>query len=133
VKVKHRRTLDVVCAAVIGSLSAPQQVVAGLPIDDELRIVGRTGPLSAAARRALAAWLVPPTGEHLWPDQVSLGALGQWGAGRSSGPVTLTRVEPIVVEVSADVAWSGRNFRHSLRLVRARPDAEVAAVRPPER
>ncbi len=133
VKVKHRRTLDVVCGAVIGSRSAPQQVVAGLSIDGELRIVGRTGPLTAAARRALAPWLVAPAGAHPWPEQVSPGALGQWGAGRSSGPVTLTLVEPIVVEVSADVAWSGHSFRHSLRFLRARPDAEVTAVRAPER
>lgn len=53
VKVKHRRTVDVVCAAVIGTRTAPQQVVAGLPLDGELQIVGRTGPLSPAVRRAL--------------------------------------------------------------------------------
>ncbi|QUC01983.1 MULTISPECIES: ATP-dependent DNA ligase [Cellulosimicrobium] len=131
-KVKHRATLDVVCAAVIGTMTQPQQVVAGLPIDGELRIVGRTGPLTPTARRALAVHLRPPAGEHPWPAQVAPGAFGRFNADRSE-PVTLTRVEPLVVEVSADAAWSGRSFRHALRLLRARPDAEVSAVEPPRR
>jgi hypothetical protein len=41
---------------------------------------------------------------------------------KDSGPLRLTLVEPLVVEVSADVAWSGRAFRHSVRLLRARPE-----------
>jgi hypothetical protein len=41
-KVKHRETVDVVCGAVIGTRTAPQEVLAGLAIDGELRIVGRT-------------------------------------------------------------------------------------------
>jgi len=126
-KVKHRRTLDVVCAAAIGPRSAPQQVVAGLPVDGELRIVGRTGPLSPGARRALIPWLVPPAGPHPWPHTVAPGAFGRFDTNRSE-PVELTLVEPIVVEVSADAAWSGASFRHALRLVRVRPDAEVPTV-----
>ncbi len=129
VKVKHRRTIDVVCAAVIGTRAAPLQVVAGLPLDGELHIVGRTGPLSPAFRRALAPWLVPPAGVHPWPTQVP-GRPGHWGSDREV--VDLTLVEPIVIEVSADAAWTGSSFRHALRFVRARPDAEVAAVLAPE-
>src|SRR5690606_1255945 len=52
-KVKHRSTVDVVCAAVIGPLSHPQEIVAGLPIDGDLRIVGRTTSLTPGARRRL--------------------------------------------------------------------------------
>ncbi|GAA4696284.1 ATP dependent DNA ligase domain-containing protein [Promicromonospora umidemergens] len=129
-KVKHRTTLDVVCGAVIGTRSSPQQVVAGLPVGEALRIVGRTGPLSPPARRALAQWLVPPAGEHPWPAQVSPTALARFNT--SKGPVDLTLVDPVVVEVSADVAWDGQSFRHILRFVRARPDTEVSSVTAPD-
>lgn len=128
-KVKYRSSLDVVCAAVIGPRSAPQQVVAGLPIDGELRIVGRSTPLSSVIRRALAQHVRPPAGPHPWPEQVSPGAFGRFGNDR--GPIDLTLVEPLVVEVSADAAWSGRSFRHPLRVTRVRPDAEVAGVTVP--
>jgi ATP-dependent DNA ligase len=128
-KYKRRSTLDVVCAAVIGPRTAPQQMVAGLPIDGRLRVVGRTGPLSSTARRALARWLLPPAGEHPWPSRLPAGAFGRFGAAR--GAVDLTLVEPIVVEVSADAAWDGSSFRHALRLVRPRPDAEVGSVTAP--
>lgn len=130
-KVKRRTTLDVVCGAVIGTRTAPQQVVAGLPLDGGLRVVGRTGPLPPPARRALTPWLVPPAGEHPWPSRVASSALSRFNTARSD-VVDLTLVEPIVVEVSADAAWDGRSFRHLLRLVRPRPDTEVSSVTPPE-
>ena len=38
------------------------------------------------------------------------------------GPVRLTLIKPLIVEVSADVAWSGNAFRHSLRFLRATPE-----------
>lgn len=130
-KVKRRRTIDVVCGAVIGTITSPQQVVAGLPIDGKLRIVGHTGPLSAAARRALVPWLTPPLGEHPWPRRVRPGTLyGRFNVDRSQ-PVDLTLVEPIVVEVSADAAWSGAASRHALRLVRVRPELNPVEVSPP--
>jgi ATP-dependent DNA ligase len=128
-KVKRRGALDVVCGAVIGSITSPQEVVAGLPIDGRLRIVGRTTLLSTSARRALVPWLVPPAGEHPWPTRLPSTALGRFNASR--GDVALTLVEPLVVEVSADVAWDGATFRHLLRFSRPRPDAEVASVTPP--
>ena len=46
-------------------------------------------------------------------------------------PVRLTLVEPIVVEVSADVAWSGRAFRHPLRVLRVRPELDPNEVQVP--
>ncbi|MDQ0820692.1 hypothetical protein QFZ79_003062 [Arthrobacter sp. V4I6] len=48
------------------------------------------------------------------------------------GDLPLTRVEPLVVEVSADVTWTGKSFRHPLRYLRARPDLDPAAVQLPE-
>ncbi|WP_454857567.1 ATP-dependent DNA ligase [Promicromonospora soli] len=130
-KIKHRETVDVVCGAVIGTRSAPQEIVAGLAIDGRLRIVGRTTPLSPSARRALAPWLSPPTGEHPWPAHVPPTALSRFNAARGD-VVDLTLVEPIVVEVSADVGWDGQSFRHLLRFLRVRPDAEVGSARPPD-
>lgn len=128
-KVKARRTTEVVCAAVIGSVRAPQQVVAGLPMDGVLRIVGRTGPLSPTARVSLVPWLVPAAGEHPWPAVVPSGAFGRFNVAR--GEVSLTRVEPLVVEVSADAAWDGGSFRHLLRFVRPRPELGVGDVSAP--
>jgi ATP-dependent DNA ligase len=130
-KVKHRETVDVVCGAVIGTRSSPQEVIAGLTIDGELRIVGRTTLLSPSARRALTPWLAPPAGKHPWPAQVPRTALARFQtAGKDV--VDLTLVEPIVVEVRADVGWDGQSFRHLLRFLRPRPDTEASSIRPPD-
>jgi hypothetical protein len=45
--------------------------------------------------------------------------------------VQLTLVQPFVIEVSADVAVSGRSFRHAVRFIRARPELDVDDVEPP--
>jgi hypothetical protein len=124
-KVKRRETVDVICGAVIGTRSAPQKIIAGLMIDGELRIVGRTTLLSPSARRALTPWLAPSAGKHPWPVQVSRTALGRFASTRS-GVVYLTLVEPIVVEVRADVGWDGQRFRHLLRSLPA-PTQRTAA------
>lgn len=127
VKVKHRDTVDVVCGAVIGARTRPEALVVGLPIDGELRIVGRSSPLPATAARALGKVFAPPAGEHPWPAQVKPGALDRFNGG-SREPVDLTLVDPVVVEISADVAWSGRSFRHTVRYVRLRPEMVPADV-----
>ncbi|WP_260680745.1 ATP-dependent DNA ligase [Arthrobacter sp. KBS0703] len=59
-KLKHRETVEVVCGAVIGPITRPSEVVAGLVLDGELRIVGRSSPLKGAEARELARWLRPP-------------------------------------------------------------------------
>lgn len=128
-KVKRRTTVDVVAGAVTGTLTQPREIVAGLLTGGELRIVGRTTALTPAARRMLAGQLRPPTGDHPWPSRISPGALGRWGGRRDPVPVTL--VEPFVVEVSADTAWSGTSYRHPLRFVRSRPDVPLDEARPP--
>ena len=51
---------------------------------------------------------------------------------RDKEPVVLTLVEPVAVEVSADTAWSGRSFRHPLRVLRARPELSPADIILPE-
>lgn len=124
VKVKHRQTQDVVVGAVIGSRERPQQVVVGLIVDGELRIAGRSTPLSSAQSRQLGAQLQPPAGAHPWPEVVGPGAMDRFNAGRE--PVTLTLVEPVIAEISADTARVHGVFRHAVRFVRLRSDLESA-------
>jgi ATP-dependent DNA ligase len=130
-KVKHRDVLDVVCAAVIGPRTHPAAIIAGLPIGGRLRIVGRSTPLSAKAARDLGRFLRSPAREeHPWPEEVSPVLLDRFS--KDKDPVRLTLVEPVTVEVSADVAWSGRSFRHPVRYLRPRPDLPPADVGLPE-
>jgi ATP-dependent DNA ligase len=128
VKVKHRQTQDVVVGAVIGPRQRPEAVVVGLLEDGELRIAGRSTPLSASASRHLGALLRPPAGWHPWPEIVGSGALDRFNGGRE--PVALTLVEPVVAEVSADTARVGGKFRHGVRFIRLRSDLESSVEEP---
>lgn len=128
-KSKHRADMDVICAAVIGPMDRPGEIVAGLPLAGELRIVGRSSPLKPADSRSLARWLRPAVSSHPWPVTVKGTTLDRFN--RDASPVELTLVEPLVVEVSADTAWSGRSFRHALRYRRVRPELDPAAVELP--
>lgn len=130
IKVKHHDTLDVVCAAVVGPLTRPTELVVGLPLEGDLRIVGRA-PVSARAARALRDQLVPPVGTAQWPALVARSAMSKFST--DSTEVALTAVEPFVVEISADVAWSGTSFRHGVRYVRPRPEMQPEDVMLPER
>jgi len=129
-KVKARNVVDVVCAAVIGPMARPETVVVGLPVRGRLRIVGRSTPLSARAGRDLVRYLRPPRGDHPWPEEISERVVDRFN--KESRTVRLTLVEPLVVEVSADVAWSGRAFRHPVRLVRVRPELDPDGVQFPD-
>jgi ATP-dependent DNA ligase len=128
-KIKHRETIEVVCAAVIGPMNRPEAIVAGLPIGGELRIVGRSAPLKPAAAKLLGARLKPPAGEHPWPERIKSTTLDRFNPGQDE--TVLTLIAPIVVEVSADTAWSGQSFRHQLRYLRARPELDPADVQAP--
>ena len=121
-KVKRRDTLEVVAAAVIGPITRPETIVVGLPVDGELRILGRSTPLRPAAARALAEIIRPAGSEHPWPRVVNPAALDRFNAGRD--PVELTLIDPLVVEISAGIATSSGSFRHAVRFVRARPDVD---------
>ncbi|MEV1132426.1 hypothetical protein [Agromyces sp. NPDC049794] len=125
-KIKRRDTIDVVLGAVIGPLARPEAIVVGLPDAGELRIVGRSTPLSSHKARQLGAQLQPPISVHPCPEVVSPGAVDRFNAGRD--PVRLTLVEPVVAEISADVARSGRAFRHAVKFVRLRPELDVEDV-----
>ena len=129
-KLRHRDTREVICGAVTGSLKRPGEVVAGLMIDGELRIVGRSAPLKPAAARSLALSLVPAAGDHPWPAEIKSAAMDRFNGG--ADPVPVVRVEPVVVEVSADTAFTGTSFRHALRFLRTRPDMDPDDVVLPE-
>lgn len=129
-KAKHHDTIDVICAAISGTLTRPGQLVVGLPIDGQLRIVGRTSLLTVTASKTLGRYLEAPGAEHPWPEEVSAAAVDRFNGGR--GTVELKRVTPIVVEVTADTAFDHDHFRHRLRYVRPRPEMDVADVEVPE-
>ncbi|MDP9696158.1 UNVERIFIED_ORG: ATP-dependent DNA ligase [Arthrobacter globiformis] len=130
-KLKHKDVLDVVCAAVIGSLTQPQAIIAGLPVGGELKIVGRSTVLSTKVGRELGRHLRRAGPGHPWPEEISESSLNRFS--KDKGPVRLTLIEPVVVEVSADVAWSGTSFRHPLTYRRARPELSPSDISPPGR
>lgn len=117
------------CAAIIGPITKPQAIIAGLPIEGRLRIVERSTLLSATAARELAAQLRPPTGPHPWPEAISETLLNRFS--KDKREIHLTLVVPIVVEVSADVAWTGNAFRHPIRYLRSRPELPLSDVKLP--
>jgi hypothetical protein len=81
--------------------------------------------------RNLARHLRPTSGTHPWPEAISERTLDRFSKER--GTLRLTLVEAIVVEVSADAAWSGSAFRHSVRLQRVRPELSPDEVELPDR
>ena len=118
IKIKSRESLDCIVGAVIGSIDRPEAVVAGrYTSSGQLRIVGRTGPLTSVQSEAVAAAIVPAEADqHPWPAEIGFGHFG-------GGGVPLTHVEPdVVVEVTADAAMTGNRPRHILRFVRIRLD-----------
>jgi ATP-dependent DNA ligase len=125
VKVKHRDTVELVCAAVIGPMTAPERLVLGRPDGAALPIVARSTPLHGAVARRLGEQLRPPRGPHPWPTEIPPSSFSG-----SDAPVRLTLVEPIVVEVAADVALTGRTYRHPVRYVRTRPELTPAELPP---
>jgi ATP-dependent DNA ligase len=52
-KYKRRSEMDIICGAVVGPINRPTEIVAGLPIDGELRIVGRSSVLRSSRARRL--------------------------------------------------------------------------------
>lgn len=127
VKVKQRETIDVICGAVTGSRERPEAVVIGLPVEGALRIAGRSSTLDREQARTLASVLRPPPLDHPWPAEVKPGALDRFNRGDRK-TVTLTLVDPLVVEISADVAMTGYSFRHAVQFKRARPEIDPAEV-----
>jgi len=98
VKYKTREPVEVIAGGVIGPLKQPEVLIAGRYRGSELVQVGRTVQLS--------------------PEQ----------SAAQSGKVALTKVDPVVVEVSADAALQAGQWRHPLRMVRIRAEMQPEDV-----
>jgi len=118
-KLKVRDTLELVCTAVLGNPREPTVLVLSAPTGGgKLRPAGATGRLSRTVARDVGRLLLP-TGE------TELRYPGGPPGTASAGPVEVSVVRPLVVEVSADVATDNGVLRHAARLIRARPDLSV--------
>lgn len=127
-KTKTYTPSDAVVGAVIGPRARPRQLVLGLyDHTGRLRVAGRTGPLTAAQAAVIAPFLHAPTSSHPWPEEVAPRWFGRFA--RDTGPVRLTLVEPLAVEVSADAARTGTAYRHLVRFLKPRPDTDPLTLR----
>lgn len=123
VKYKTRETVEVIAGGVIGPLKQLEVLIARRYGGSELVQVGRTVPLSPEQSAALGAGLRKAKRDHPWPDEIGT---GRWGG--KSGKVALPKVDPVVVEVSADAALQAGQWRHPLRKVRHRADLAASDV-----
>lgn len=125
-KVRHRHPVDVVVAAVTGSIRRPSSLILGLSVHGRLRIVGRTVPLRREVSLQ-AGHLLEPAGEgHPWPEEISPRILDRFTD--RTDPVRLVRIKPVAAEVSADTAFENGSFRHPVRLIRLRPDMDPEGI-----
>jgi hypothetical protein len=109
---------------VLGPIDQPEVVIAGRYRGDDLVVVGRTVPLTAAQFAELGAVLRPAKRGHPWPDEI---ASQRWGGRDSQKP--LTKVQPaVVVEALADAAMQAGQWRHGLRYVRIRAELQPGDV-----
>lgn len=115
-KLKARAELDLVVVGVVGDPLAPTALLLARPKQEGLRPVGVTTTLPRALSREVGSLL-----------RVAPGAAPRRAGWHGRPPTTapVTGVEPIVVEVSADVAQDDGVLRHGARLLRTRPDLTV--------
>jgi ATP-dependent DNA ligase len=128
VKVKHRRTLDVVIGGY--RLSKTRDGVGALLLglyddDGTLHYVGHTSSFKVAERRAMLADLRALEGPSFEHGRAP-GGPSRWTAGRD---LEWVAIEPVLVaEVTIDRMQYGR-FRHAATFVRWRDDREPTSVR----
>ncbi|MFJ3427393.1 ATP-dependent DNA ligase [Leifsonia aquatica] len=118
-KVKHRDTFEVIAGAVTGTLTQPGEFILGRYDGDQLVIIGRTTPISRAAARSLTPLLQAARDDHPWPTVIRSGTYDRFGPKRET---TVTLIEPLTVEISADTAVVSGSIRHAARFVRARTE-----------
>ncbi|HEV3363352.1 MAG TPA: ATP-dependent DNA ligase, partial [Acidimicrobiia bacterium] len=102
-KIRTRLTAEAVVGGVIGSLDRPEALILGRPdAHGRLRVAGRTGRLSPAARTEIADLLTPATVGHPWPTTIPSSWFGQL----PSKPIDYRPVVPDrVVELDVDTAF----------------------------
>lgn len=127
-KLKTRRTIEVIVGGVTGSPSRPRELIVGRidPASGRLRVIGRTTAVPPAAHATLAAALTPAGDEHPWPAELPSGWAGSL---YGSLPMRYVRVRPdVVVEISIDIAIDRARLRHPARFHRLRPDLAPGEV-----
>ena len=121
-KRRATHTIDLEIGGVTGTLARPRTLLLGHRIGARVLYVGHTTPLSDHASVGVAELLtvlgvtkVPP----MWPWPLP----ARWVGFHQDEPLQYLPVRPIApVEVLADHAFEHGRYRHSLRLVRIRPD-----------
>lgn len=83
------------------SIQFPELRIAALPVDGRLRMVGRSTVLSTRVGRELGRQLRPSQPGYPWPEEISETSLNRFS--EDKGPIRLTLVDPLVIEVAADV------------------------------
>ena len=127
-KWRARQTSEAIVGGVTGRIGRPGTVLLGrYDAAGQLRVVGRTVPVSDTQAAELAPLLTRPgaghqSSTHPWPQPLPAGWLGRWGE-QGRQPLAYTQVEPtVVVEVSTDDRYESGRWRHPCRLVRPRLD-----------
>ncbi|MGW9643062.1 ATP-dependent DNA ligase [Streptomyces albidoflavus] len=126
-KVRARESTEGVVGAVTGPVSAPDTLLLGRwDAEARFRMIARTTPLSATARREVGALLTAAGDDHPWHGvRFSAG----WG---TRMPLPHVPVAPVLVaEVAADASVddAGR-YRHPVKFLRLRDDLAPDAVPP---
>ncbi|WP_307784140.1 ATP-dependent DNA ligase [Streptomyces sp. DEF1AK] len=125
-KVRSRQTAEAIVGAATGPVTAPDTLLLGrYDAEGRLRMVARTKPLSAAARRELGELLAPAGPDHPWTGVQFSSA---WGR----APLAHAPVEPaLVAEFAGDTSVddAGR-YRHPVAYVRLRDDLTPDTVPP---
>ncbi|MEU5417879.1 ATP-dependent DNA ligase [Streptomyces sp. NPDC020667] len=125
-KVRTFESHEGIIAGVTGPVRSPHSLLlARYDMAGRLRFIGRTTPLSAAARRELGTVLVPGGPEHPWTGiRISAG----WS---STEHLRYDTVQPdTVAEYRADTAAERGRHRHPVRYLRTRSDLTPADIEP---
>lgn len=119
VKVKHFETVDVVIGGYTGTAGAPRALILGLY--DEAGVLHHVGTTSVLTGELRAqAGLLIPSGNHFDGQQPGH---SRWPSARFEEWVPVEPVKVCEIEFNR---LDGMRFRHSVRLVRFRPDLDPA-------
>ncbi len=119
IKVKHFETVDVVIGGYTGAPGAPRALILGLyDAAGVLHHVGTTSVLTADLRAQLG--LMSPTSNHFGGLQPGR---SRWPSARFEDWVPVEPVRACEIEFNR---LDGMRFRHSVRLLRFRPDLDPA-------
>lgn len=123
IKVRARETAEGLIGGITGSLPTPATLLIGrYDPAGLLRLVARTAPLPAAARRDVGALLHRGGGDHPWHGI-------RFSAGWGRGDLDFTPVAPeLVAEFLADTAVDDGRWRHPVRYARLRGDLRPGDV-----